>query len=453
MTQRKGPAHHDQPSPNTTTEADTTKHNGHQLNGLSAALESGGGSRAALTVLAPQNDPFRVDSPSGHRDGEWLANTLDALGVTGQRHLRGLHYILIGQPKPNGLPYTNTDSDWKWLISAAKAARWNQYIPFDQIVDQRNDAPVIRKWSPPDPEPYVWVDFDVVVPGIDEITPLAGIEGFTENQPYHLVLVGEKSSLRPVLGAVAERYHADLYLPTGEISDTQAYMMARSAVGDGREMVVFYFSDCDPAGWQMPISLSRKLQGLKVIEFQQLDFQVNRVGLIPHQVREYGLPSTPLKDTELRADKWFEAFGVEQTEIDSLAALQPRLLRQIADEAISPFYDDTLSARVRQAMQEWQEEAQQVLDQHADEHLEALRQDAADRLAEKHNEIQEILESVRVNADELEFELPTAEVPEAQLDDEMVPDTALCDSIWSFAEQCRRLKASKDYDTDEISGW
>jgi hypothetical protein len=25
-----------------------------------------------LTVLAPQNDPFRIDRPSAHRDGQWL---------------------------------------------------------------------------------------------------------------------------------------------------------------------------------------------------------------------------------------------------------------------------------------------------------------------------------------------------------------------------------------------
>ena len=35
--------------------------------------------------------------------------------------------------------------------------------------------------------------------------------------------------------------------------------------------------------------------------------------------------------------------GVEQTEIDALAALQPNLLRQIATDAIARFYDDTLS--------------------------------------------------------------------------------------------------------------
>ncbi len=105
---------------------------------------------------------------------------------------------------------------------------------------------------------------DVVsLPDAHDLTPRARVMGFSADQPYHLVLVGEKSSLRPVLNGVADRYRADLYLPTGEISDTQAYIMAQSAARDGRPMVVFYFHDCDPSGWQMPVSLARKLQALK----------------------------------------------------------------------------------------------------------------------------------------------------------------------------------------------
>ena len=62
----------------------------------------------------------------------------------------------------------------------------------------------------------------------------------------------------------------------------------------------------------MSISVSRKLQALKALEFGGLDIEVHRVALTPDQVREYGLPSTPLKDTERRADKWTAAMGVEQ---------------------------------------------------------------------------------------------------------------------------------------------
>ena len=96
-------------------------------------------------------------------------------------------------------------------------------------------------------------------------------------------------------------------------------------------------SDCDPSGWQMPISIGRKLQAFKALLFPDLEFQVRRVALMPEHVRVHGLPSTPLKATERRADKWQEAMGVAQTEIDALAALQPALLRRMAREAIKPF--------------------------------------------------------------------------------------------------------------------
>ena len=115
-------------------------------------------------------------------------------------------------------------------------------------------------------------------------------------QPYKLVLFGEKTSLEDVLAPIADEHEADLYLPAGEISDTLLYQMAKVGAEDGRPMVVLCFSDCDPAGWQMPISIGRKLQAFQALEFPELDFQVHRVALTPDHVREYGLPSTPLKD-------------------------------------------------------------------------------------------------------------------------------------------------------------
>jgi hypothetical protein len=60
----------------------------------------------SLTVLADQNDPFRVDTPARHRDGKWLADQIGELVPgTRQRHARGLHYILMGREKPDGRPY------------------------------------------------------------------------------------------------------------------------------------------------------------------------------------------------------------------------------------------------------------------------------------------------------------------------------------------------------------
>lgn len=398
-----------------------------------------------LTVLAVANDPFRVDTPARHRDGEWLAVHAERLGLANRTiHLRGLHYALLGVPKPNGTNYTNTDDDWTWLQEkAADAARWLGYIPFDRIVDQRNTPPTVRVFAPPVPRAYISVGLDVQIPDAEDIEPYVGAHGFTGVQPYKLVLFGEKSSLEPVLGPMAEQYAADLYLPTGEVSDTLIFQMARNGAADGRPMVILYFADCDPAGWQMSISIARKLQAFRVLLFPDLEFQVHRVALTPDQVREYGLPSTPLKDTEKRGDRWREAMGTEQTEIDALASLRPELLRNLAHEAIGPFYDASLSTRVWTAYSTWREEAQSIVDSAMDWNQRAqLVENAEAKLAELRAEIDAINAAASVDADR--FDLPPIVVPAAELsgDSNRVP---LIDSQWSFVEQTRALIESKAY--------
>src|SRR5215475_15056607 len=100
-----------------------------------------------LTVLSAQVDPYRLDTPSGHRDGKWLAEQFDrALGASRRIHWRGLHYVLVSgrRPvvKPDGAPFRNTDDDWIWLTEiAGKAARWLGYLPFERINDNRNAEP------------------------------------------------------------------------------------------------------------------------------------------------------------------------------------------------------------------------------------------------------------------------------------------------------------------------
>ena len=94
----KGPGH----LTTAAMQVDTAKHNGHQPNGLRAALESLGGSLKSWTVMSDQSDPFRMDTPANHRDGAWLADTMNRLGITQQIHDRGIHYAILGQPKPFG---------------------------------------------------------------------------------------------------------------------------------------------------------------------------------------------------------------------------------------------------------------------------------------------------------------------------------------------------------------
>jgi hypothetical protein len=402
---------------------------------LEAACAEAKCSAGALTVLATQNDPFRVDTAARHRDGEWLALQAERLGLGHRKiHLRGLHYMLVSSTalvKPNGAPYRNVEEDWDWLIEdAAKAARWLGYIPFEQIVDARNSEPVIRvREQKPElpPQPWISVGLDVTVPDAVDLQPYVYVDPFRVDQPYRLV-----------------------FLPAGEITDSQLYRMASEGAADGRPMVVFCFSDCDPAGWQMPISIARKLQAFGALLFPALQFQVRRVALIPGQVRLHGLPSSPLKHTEKRADKWREKMGVEQTEIDALAALQPALLRRIAREAVAPFFDRSLDQRCSEAREEWRDACQEAVDEQTD-------QDRLQEIAEQANEVLEtVREQIRaleeqIRIDPSSYDLPERpDLPEPEITAEP-DDLPLIDSAWSWAEQSQRLITSKAYDGEGAS--
>jgi hypothetical protein len=413
---------------------------------LEQAIAKHGGGLGTYSVLAAANDPYRVDTPEMRRAGEWLAKQVEGLD-RGDRgiHLRGLHYALIAADKPDGTRYENTDSEWSWLQgTAAKAARWLGLLPFERISDERNAEPVIRLFERRRPEPFLSVGVDVEIPGPDELEPYLGLSGFEGVQPYRLVIFGEKSSLEEVLDPIADSRRADLYLPTGEISDTLMHTMAKAGAEDGRPMIVFAISDCDPAGWQMPISIARKLQAFKSSQFPELEFQVRRVALIPDQVREYGLPSTPMKETEKRAGKWFKATGTEQTEIDALATLQPQLLDEIVREAISPFFDTSLARRVREAKTEWLGRAQARLDEQTDQaELARIRDEAGEKLATLRAEIDAINEALKIDIGDIDLpEIP--EIPEPQVSE--ANGQPLIDSGWEWVEQTRRLIASKAYE-------
>jgi hypothetical protein len=406
-----------------------------------------------LTVLSDQVDPFRLDTPANHRDGRWLADAAQTLGLlTGERkiHLRGLHYAISMAKtpffKPDGARYVNDQENWLWLSeTAAKAARWLGHIDFDRIFDKRNAAPIVRRFERTEPWPYLSVGVDVEIPDAADIEPAVNVLGFFGAQPYKIVMIGEKASLEEGLAPVAESVEADLYLPTGNISDTLVHQIAQIGAEDGRPMVVLYFSDCDPSGWNMPIEVGRKLQAFRANLFPELEFRCFRALLTPDQARTFGLPSSPLKPTEARAGKWRDAMGVEQTEVDALTT--PEMLptlRRLARAAVAPFYDRTLARRVSEARVEWVRQAQEVVDNSIDqEHLDRLRVDAEARLGELRSEIDAINDALRLDISDFDV-LPVPDVPEPVLDGgQPLP---LLDSAWSFADQCRRLKASKRYE-------
>ena len=434
------------------------------------AVEASGLEMDALTVLARGNDPYRLDTPAGHRDGKWLADCM----ASGHIHLRGLHYRIVATGNirmPNGQLYVNNEQCWNFLSDrAAKAARWLGYVPFEQIVDERNAEPIFCVKEPGAPKLTGSLNrgigisvppASIEVPDLRAAMPVLGCESpYSVRQPYRIIFIGEKVSLRDVLTPVYDRVGDELLLPTGEISDTQIAAMAARAARDGRPAVVLYFSDFDPSGRQMPVSVSRKLQALRDRDHHNLDIAVYPVALTKEQCIEHNLPSTPLKETEKRAGHWREAMGREQTEIDALLALHPGVLERIARDAVKPFYDSTLWGRSGDARRAWLREAEGRLTEHPLYEVRTRKiYDALERSRSICDEQQAIIDAAlakcgetafalleaqeKANEELADIELPEADWPEPELE---APPEPIFTTDDSFADASRKLIALKGLD-------
>jgi hypothetical protein len=400
-----------------------------------------------LTVLSAVNDPFRIDTPTFHEAGAWLRDQMQAsrlLGRVNPIHNRGIHYALVSRDnisRPDGASYINDADSWEWLQNvASKAARWLGYVPFDAISDARNEAPIIGERSRPEPSARVRFDAEIYLPDHSDLEPEVVVSGFESRQAFHLVFYGEKTSLAEVLDPLAQRFLADLYLPAGEISDTLLHRMARNGAEDGRPMVVFIFADCDPAGYQMAVSIGHKLRALRESFYPSLEFQVFAPALTVEQVRELGLPSTPLKETEKGAAGWRDRYGIEQTEIDALATLTPDVLRGIAEAAVHPFWDRTLESRVRDARHDWLHAAQEALDEQlSPDRLAHLNAGAEAEIERARERLQEISAAI----DEADIDLPSFDIPEPIIGDDL--PAALVSSDMPLAEAIRKLRDRKRY--------
>jgi hypothetical protein len=397
-----------------------------------------------LTIL--QRDPYRLDTPANHRNGQWFHEQVARFaGENSRVHLRGAHYLISSAGdvrKPDRKLYLNNDPDWNWLSEhSARAARWLGYVPFERISDERNEEAelYISDCYPPWPRLVAGDKIELSETASDLMPRFQA--SYYGRQHYRIVLITEKSSLSPILRPIAQRIGGELVPMTGETSDTRIAELAARAALDGRPVLVLYFSDHDPSGWQMPISVSRKLQALRDLLYPGLSIQVRRAALTAQQANRLDLPSTPLKSTEKRAANWLAETGREQTELDALIALHPEALRQFALEAIEPFFDTTLDQRVHDAAVEWHETANDRLAKHPDYHAFAARIEESlvgvETAAEAYNTLVSEAYAALSTVEPPPVHVPSAELASGFLDEPLFTTTD------DFISATRRLKAHK----------
>ena len=404
-----------------------------------------------FTVLSACRDPYRLDTPAGHKKGQWLADALKEVNPEGRRlHPRGLHYRLVGRVLlPDGSPYVNDDKTWQWMSEQAlKAARFLGYVSWDALRDARNAPPQVFR---PDYRPARWTlatgEVDVWLP--ENLEPRLELTGDLYRQPWQQIIIAEKQGVSDVLLPLAERYQATLALPGGELSDQMLHDMLKEANADGRPVAIHQLGDFDPAGNQMAVSTARTAQALRDSEFPDLVIRVHAVALSLEHCQAWRLPSTPLKETERRASRWKAAMGWEQTELDAAVALAARELTDVVKSSLEQYFDAGLAMRARQLKGELEAAANiRLADQLDQETLAEIRCRAELKLGELNALVEQVNASLRFDPDEAGIRLP--DDPPALIGGTDVQAEPLYDSQADWSAATLRLIERKRYGEDDM---
>jgi hypothetical protein len=139
-----------------------------------------------------------------------------------------------------------------------------------------------------------------------------------------------------------------------------------SAACDGgseiAEVVVLYFGDHDPDGWEIPRSAERNIEAIAEVRdiwLPPVTFQ--RVALIREQIDRYNPPPFPAKESSSRYESYVKEHGLRDAwELD---ALRPEVLDRLIRDSVEQYFDeeihesnedlvDAQRIRMRKAMRE-----------------------------------------------------------------------------------------------------
>ena len=409
-----------------------------------------------LIVLAPQNDPFYTGTPNDWALAEWFAQLWHAFGYTSGVHIRRVHYQIVSQDPPvllpNGTVYENTLDCWDLLNLASKAARYLGLVDPAAFRDRRNPEPVVyaRHWRS---RPGVYASGDIETSDLSlpafPALPQYQISGYRGQQAYHVELWCEKSTMNDVLEPLCQHYGANLQTGLGELSITATLALVSRLRQANTPARILYVSDFDPAGQSMPVAVSRKIEYFVRTLGLDLDVRVFPVVLTLDQVQHYGLPRTPIKETERRRVGFESRHGEGAVELDALEALYPGELQAVLSRYIECYYDSSLSERVAQAQARLHEDLgfvwRQVLAPYAAEVqelqsiYEQLQEELTGRLAGYSQRMQHLWHAMRSDLEAavpnlLYYPLPLPEYP-----DEI--GEGLYNSARDYLEQVEAYKA------------
>lgn len=271
--------------------------------------------------------------------------------------VRRFHYWLVSLPESQRMIpgkgrdsfrlYRNNRNDYQNIASGHIAdARMNDEIPFSCIIDEKNEE-IFH--SPPSIAGNISICINVpYVPDIAEISMMPDFNdrnicdfiqqnvtrpNFT-HQNYHLLIIIEKATAIDSLKRLSNKHGADLLIFSGQASVTRINDAIEHARAKDKPIALFYISDLDVAGWNMPTSCFNRIN-----EIYPNDNILIRVALTREQTLKYNLPPAFESDDKEYSETQKQRFR-EETGSDiciELDALSEDIIFDMLDTQLSKY--------------------------------------------------------------------------------------------------------------------
>jgi hypothetical protein len=211
----------------------------------------------------------------------------------------------------------NTRSDYQRLSRVMTNARNEGRADFDWIMDRSKPEYMPNVWE--DPEAY----FDTVAHAYHRDR--------WQDQPYHIEVWLEKDSLTGSVDGLCQSYGVTLRAHRGFSSTTKKYEIATLFQRINKPKIIFYVGDHDASG----VDIERDL-GAVLRRYGALDFRIERLAILPEDIRLFNLPPQRVKEKDSRSKRFRAKYGIETVEAD---ALPPNELRARIETAICSLID------------------------------------------------------------------------------------------------------------------
>jgi hypothetical protein len=232
-------------------------------------------------------------------------------------HPQSVRHVFYRMTDPRLLePVEKSDRGYRHVQTRLKELRRAGVVPYGWITDASRRGYFVDTFSD---------RFDFV----SRISGLYRADLWSRNDAYCEVWT-ESRSIAGVIEDDCREFAVSLYPAGGFSSITLAFEAAEqiNAEHNGRELIVFYIGDYDPAGVLIDVSLEAELR-------EHLDPEVSmefvRLGITAEQIAEYDLPTKPRKAGDSRSPH-----VTETVEAEAMPAGIMRSLLRDGIEALLP---------------------------------------------------------------------------------------------------------------------